>query len=182
MKHALKTIGVSILILLLFRGIIFRWVIKYDEIGSRSEIEITNGHLIEKIERHSKNKEIDLNEILEIADEITNEELKFTTNRASNNPNTLINTNQANCVGYSAMFNSIVNHLIRKYKLQDEIEAEHKIGQLELFGSNLHQYFASPFFKDHDFNQITNKKTGDKIFIDPSVSDYLWIKRVGKKE
>ena len=182
MKKALKIIGVSILILILFRGIIFRLVIKYNEIGSRPEIEITNSNLIEEIESNSENREIDLKEILEIADKITKEELKFTTNQASNNPNELMYTNQANCVGYSAMFNSITNYLIRKNKLQDEIEAEHKIGQLELFGINLHQFFESPFFRDHDFNEITNKKTGEKIFIDPSVSDYLRIKRVAKKE
>ena len=124
----MKVIGVSILILILFRGIIFKLAIKYNEIGSRPEIEITNQKLIEKIERNSEKKEIDLKKILEIADKITKEELKFTTNRASNNPNELINTNQANCVGYSAMFNSIANYLIRKNKLQNEIESEHKIG------------------------------------------------------
>ena len=177
----MKVIGVSILILILFRGIIFKLAIKYNEIGSRPEIEITNQKLIEKVVRNSENKEIDLKNILEIADKITKEELTFTTNRASNNPNELINTNQANCVGYSAMFNSITNYLIRKNKLQDEIEAKHKIGQLELFGINLHQLFESPFFRDHDFNEITNKKSGEKIFIDPSVSDYLRIKRVAKK-
>jgi hypothetical protein len=153
MKKTLKIIGVSILILILFRGIIFRMAIKYNEIGSRPEIEITSKRLIEKIESNSENRETDLKEILEIADKITKEELEFTTNRASNNPNELINTNQANCVGYSAMFNSIANYLIRKNKLQNEIESEHKIGQLELFGINLHQFFESPFFRDHDFNE-----------------------------
>jgi len=136
---------------------------------------------MERIERKSKDKKNDLKSIVEVADEITTTELKFTTNRASNNPNELINTKQANCVGYSAMFNSITNYLIRKNELQNEIEAEHKIGQLELFGINLHQYFESPFFRDHDFNEITDKKTGNKISIDPSVSDYLWINRISKK-
>lgn len=169
------------MILILFRGIIFRLAIKYNEIGTRPKIEITSGDLMERIERKSKDKKNDLKSIVEVADEITTTELKFTTNRASNNPNELINTKQANCVGYSAMFNSITNYLIRKNELQNEIEAEHKIGQLELFGINLHQYFESPFFRDHDFNEITDKKTGNKISIDPSVSDYLWINRISKK-
>jgi len=181
MKRIFKVIGISILILILFRGIIFRLAIKYNEIGTRPKIEITSGDLMERIERKSKDKKNDLKSIVEVADEITTTELKFTTNRASNNPNELINTKQANCVGYSAMFNSITNYLIRKNELQNEIEAEHKIGQLELFGINLHQYFESPFFRDHDFNEITDKKTGNKISIDPSVSDYLWINRISKK-
>lgn len=182
MKKVLKIIGVLVLILILFRGTLFRWAIKYNEIGTRSEIKITNKKLIEKIESTSKNRKIDLNEVLQIADKITNEELRFTMDKASNDPNKLIDTNQANCVGYSAMFNSIVNHLIRKNKLQNEIEAKHKIGQLELFGIDLHQYLKSPFFKDHDFNEFRNKKTGEHILIDPSVSDYLWIDRVAKIE
>lgn len=182
MKKTLKIIGISILILVLFKGIIFRLIVKYNEIGSRKEIEIKNNSLLKKIEAESSNKTIDLSTIIDIAREITTEELSFTTYQASNNPNKLVNTNRANCVGYSAMFNSITNYLIRKNNLHAEIEAEHKIGQLELFGINLHNYFNSPFFKDHDFNEITSKKTGEKICIDPSVSDYLWISRVAKKE
>ena len=118
MKKILKVIGISILILILFRGILFRLVIKYTEIGTRPEIEITSRDLMESIKHKSKDKKIDLKGIVEVADEITTKELKFTRNRASNNPNELVNTKQANCVGYSAMFNSIANYLIRKNELQ----------------------------------------------------------------
>ena len=182
MKKTLIIIAIPFLILIIFRGSIFRLTVKYNEIGSRPEIEITNSDLLDRIEAESKNKTIDLSTIVDIAKEITTEELSFTTNNASNNPNGLINTNQANCVGYSAMFNSITNHLIRKHNLHAEIEAEHKIGHLELIGANVHRYFNSPFFKDHDFNEITNKRTGEKICVDPSVSDYFWISRVAKKK
>ena len=57
------------------------------------------------------------------------------------------------------------------------MEAQHKIGHLSLLEMNLHQFFESAFFKDHDFNELNNKKTGQTISIDPSVSDYLWIKK-----
>lgn len=181
MKKGLIIFGSLVLLLFIFRGVIFRLVINYDEIGSRPEIEITNKKLIELIESSSANKEIDLGEILEIANRITKEELKFTTKHASYNPNELIYTNQANCVGYSAMYNSVANYLISKNKLEHEIEANHKIGQLSLFGINIHKYFNSPFFKDHDFNEITKLKTGEKIFIDPSVSDVLWIREVSSR-
>ncbi|MBL7794343.1 MAG: hypothetical protein JNK77_18570 [Saprospiraceae bacterium] len=180
MKKALKIIGVLFLMLILFRGSMYRIIIKYNEVGTRPEIEITNINLIEKIESKSANKKIGFKEIVDVAIEITNKELSFTTNRASNNPNELMNTKQANCVGYSAMFNSIALYLIRKNELQNEIEAEHKIGQLELFGINLHQYFENPFFRDHDFNEIIDKKNGNTILIDPSLSDYLCINRVAK--
>ena len=167
--------------LFLFRGFCYRFVIKYNEIGTRPDIEITHRNLLKIIERKIPNRTIDIHEIVKIANEITNEQLSFTTNRVSNNPNDLINLNLANCVGYSAMFNSIANHLISKNDLQSELKAEHKIGQLELFGINLHQFFDTPFFKNHDFNEITHMASGTTIFIDPSVSDYLLIKRIAKK-
>ncbi len=155
-------------------------MINYSEIGTRKEIKITNEKLINKINKKSENRKINLGEIAKIADQITNSELKFRTKGASNNPNELINTNKANCIGYSAMFNSIANYLIRKNDLQNEIEAEHKIGELHLFGINLHQFFESQFFRDHDFNEIINHKTGERILLDPSVSDYLRIDRITK--
>ncbi|WP_025741814.1 hypothetical protein [Aquimarina pacifica] len=117
-----------------------------------------------------------------MADEITKTELKFTTNRASNNPNILINTRKANCVGYSAMFNSIANFLIKNNDLENKIKAEHKIGKLDFLGINIHQFFKGTFFRDHDFNELTNKETGKKIVIDPTVSDYLRINRITKNK
>lgn len=182
MKKTLKLIGILILILILFRGIIFRLIVKYEEIGTRPEIALTNEKLIGKINRESIHKKIEANLILKIADQITREELKFTTKKCSRDPNELANTTYTNCVGYASMYNSIANYLINKNDLQNEIIAEHKIGQLELLGFNLHQLFESPFFSDHDFNEITNKVTGEISLVDPSVSDYLWIKKVAKKE
>ena len=182
MKKAVKIIVISILILILFRGIAFRLAIKYYEIGNRPEIKITNEKLIKKIESEIQNRKINLKSICKITDKITKEELEFTTKRASNNPNELINTKKANCVGYSTMFNSIANYLIKKRKLEGEIAAQHKIGQLEIFGINVHQYFKSSFFRDHDFNELTDKKTGKTISIDPTVSDYLWINRISRKK
>ena len=182
MKKTLKIIGIILLMLIVFREIIFRSVIKYNAIGTRPEIEIISENLIEKINSKIVNREIDAKSIIEIANKITRDELQFSTGNVSSNPNELINTNKANCVGYSAMFNSISNYVIRMNNLQNEISSEHKIGQIIMFGNNLHQYFENPFFKDHDFNEITDNKTGEKILIDPSVSDLFWIDRISSKK
>jgi len=181
MKKFLQIIVFSILVLILFRGTIYRFFIEYTEIGKREKLEITDEKLIQKIKNKSANRQLNLKSIVNIASEITREELSFTTNRISNNPNVLINLKQANCVGYSAMFNSIANYLISKNELQDEIEAEHKIAQLSILGINLHQFFDSPFFADHDFNEVKNIKTNELISIDPSVNDYLRINRINKR-
>lgn len=167
--------------LFLFRGSLFRLVVKYRDIGPRTEFKILNRDLIGKIESKSADREVGFEDVVEIAKEIANDELSFTTGKASNNPNELLITQKANCVGYAAMFNSVANYLIRENQLQGEIKATHKIGQLYFLGINLHQFFESSFFKDHDYNEVIEIKTGKTMSIDPSVSDYLGIDRVSQK-
>jgi len=168
------------LILILFRGSIYRFPIKYNEIGSRPEIKLTNIDLIKRIESNTPNRKVQLQEIVEIAQSITAQELKFGASKSSTNPNLLSNIKTTNCKGYSAMFNSIANYMIRRGGLKRKIVAEHKIGHLYFFGINLHQYLKSPFLKDHDFNEIKSLESGQVIVIDPSVNDYLQINSVAK--
>lgn len=181
MRKFLRIVTISFLVFILFRGIIYRSLVKYHEIGERIEIKITSETLINKIEKASADKILNTEVIAEISNSITNEELSFTSRKASNNPNDLINTKLANCIGYSAMFNSIANYLINKNGLNGKIEVNHKIGHLDLFGKNLNQIFKSPFFKDHDYNEIIDLNTGEHFFVDPTVSDYLGINRVSSK-
>ena len=37
---------------------------------------------------------------------------------------------------------------------------------------------STPFFKDHDFAIIRNKRTGERIAVDPNVYDYLIIREI----
>lgn len=177
-KSIFKIIGFTLLTLLLFKSYFFNLFITYIDIGERDTLLISNKILIEKIDHKSANQDLNLEVIADIALDITNEELSFSTQHASQNPNESIKIHRANCIGYSAMFNSITNYLITKNKLEDEILAAHKIGKLELLGVDIHKYFSSPFLKDHDFNEIINNKTGEKIVLDPSLSDYLGIDRI----
>ena len=173
MKKALKILGISLLTLVLLRGSVYRALINYTTIGTRPEISITNVALIDKIQKKSENRILDIYSIADIAEQITKEELEFTFSSASKDPNKLIGTKKANCVGYSAMFNSIANYLIKVNTLSEEIVAQHKIAQLDLLGFDLHQLSDNPFYKDHDFNVVRNRLTGESIVIDPSVSDFL---------
>mgnify|MGYP006879680079 CR=1 FL=1 len=55
-----------------------------------------------------------------------------------------------------------------------------------IFSTSIDLYFSlselsklnAPFFKDHDFVIIENSVTGEKIYIDPTTSDYLGIDEV----
>ena len=178
MKKAIWIISISIMILALFRGIFYRLIVNYNDIGYRTTIAITNQELIDNIKQLSANSAPDIYEIAEISDIITRETLSFHFGNSSNDPNALIDTKQANCVGYSALFNSVANYLIAEHDLQDEIKAVHKIGQLDFLGIDIHQFSDNPFYKDHDYNEIINIKTDEIIAIDPTVSDYLRIKTI----
>lgn len=175
-KKKLLFIGVLILILILFRGSIFRGLVKYNAIGTRATIKLTNQNLIDIIEEKSNEKEvIDIKAIAIIASEITTKTLSFTTQHTSNNPNELYSTKKANCIGYSAMFNAVANYLIKKHNLEKEIKAEHKIAKLKILRIDIHQFINNSFFKDHDYNELIDLKTKEQLNIDPSLNDYFWI-------
>lgn len=178
MKKFLKSVFLIILILVVFRGPVYRLFINYKNIGTREKIEITNQELIKLINAKSANRHIDAEAVADIANQMAKDELSFTWGNASNNPNELIISHKANCIGYSATFNSIANYLIAKNGLESEIQTRHIIGKLYFWGIDVHQLFSNPFFKDHDFNQIRDLKTGKTISIDPSIGDYLWIDEV----
>jgi len=181
MKKLLKIFVLIILSLILLRGIIYRQIIKYKSVGVRNEIVLTNQELIKRIENNINDDQISIKKIVNIARNITSKELKFTSKKTSVNPNKIGINSSTNCVGYSATFNSIVNYLIKKNHLEKSIKATHEIGKMELLGNDIHQYFKSPFFKDHDFNKVVNLETGETILIDPTINDYLGIKTVSLK-
>ena len=182
MKKAVKCFGVILLILVLFRGFIFRCLIGYKEIGTRPLVELIDKRLIEAIEAESGNSPLDISEVIDIANSVTSQGLSFTFNKATSNPNELVNTKRANCIGYSAMFNAVANYLIDKNQLQADLKVEHKIGRIEFLGHDIHQYFDNSFFKNHDFNMVTDLKNGIKISIDPTLCDYLWIRAVTRND
>ena len=178
MKKAAKIILGTTLLLFLFRGTVFRSLITYHDVGSRPAIELGNQDLIQAIKYESNGQHLDINDITEIARALTTAHLSFTIGKASVNPNELVKTKKANCVGYAAMFNAIAMYMIQEEDLDKEYEIQHKIGKLEFIGIDLHQYSDSPFLKDHDYNIILNKVTKEEVAIDASVSDYLWVKKV----
>lgn len=175
MSKSLRLLIVLVLLLVLFRGVIFRTLIRYVEVNTRPTIEITNEKVLDIIEKRVSNKTMDLDAIANVAREITNEYLSFKLKAKTKDPNQLLNFNEANCVGYSALYNSIVHELIKQNSLHKEVRATHKVARLEFLGINIHSFFNSRYFRDHDYNEITNTKTGEVLVIDPSISDYLGI-------
>ena len=181
MSKTPKIIGILIVLTILLRGILYRLTVEYEKIGDRPAIEIEDDKLIQVIDSISGDRKIDLNQIVEISSLITRKNLRFTFEKADKDPNQLIYTKKSNCVGYSAMFNSIADYLIEQNDLEDEYESSHLVGRLRFMGIDIHRLFDDPFFKDHDFNEILNLDTGERISIDPTVNDYSRIRRVSRR-
>lgn len=139
---------------------------------------MTDKNLIKEINERTENKILSIEEIIKFSNSITSEKLDFTFDKVPSNPNLVAELKKANCIGYSSLFNSIGNYIIRKQKLTDKYEFTHLVGKLNIFGINLHNLFNSPFFKTHDFNEIRNKQTDEKKFVDPSLRDYFSIEYV----
>ena len=160
-----------ILLILFFKGIFFRNFVKYKEIGTRGVF------VIEEFNNDNfKSKNID--EIINYSLEKTSRTLQF----KLSNPGKFLDTGKANCVGYADYFSSSINQILIKNELDNEWKVSHKIGKIEVFGIDSHQYFSSPFFKDHDFVEIQNFKTRQKIAVDATVYDYLGIDRISLKK
>lgn len=182
-KRILWAILIIIAVGFLFRGWIYRHVITYKSMGQRANYSATNNKLIDFIEKSvANNNNSDIKEIIEQSLSITSHQLNFTACKNDNDPNKLICSKTAHCVGYAAFFSTTCNYLIKKQNISDTWTAKPQIGQLYLFGSNIHKYFSSPFFEDHDFVIIENNKTGEVFAVDPTVNDYLCIDYVTYKK
>ena len=176
----MKRIFITILILttvgLLFRGWFYRHLVTYKSVGFRTNYLAKDKNLTEYIDSSiDEQTDADIEEIIRLGLSITSSQLNFTANKNDIDPNKLINSKTAHCVGYASFFATTCNYLLKKYNLADKWIAKPQIGQLYFLGTNIHKYFKSSFFKDHDFVKIENKETGESIAVDPTINDYLYI-------
>ncbi len=185
MKILKKTIQFIFLIAVigfLVRGWIYRHSVIYRTISPRTNYSAHNPKLITNLDRKTKDKKLeDIQSIIDECLSITSDQLYFSSKSKVVDPNKLIDSKATHCVGYASFFATTCNYLLQKSQLNNEWNAQPQAGQLYLFGHNIHQYFDSPFFKNHDFVIVKNKKTGTILAVDPSLYDYLFIKFVTYK-
>ena len=178
----LKRIGIVALILILtvivFRGWFYRHLITYKSIGKRTSYVANNPNLLQFIDSNSNKSELEITYIIKTSLSLTSKTLDFTDGANDKDPNQLITSKHANCIGYAAFFSTLCNQLLEKNNLNDQWVAKPLIGQLYFLNKNIHPYFKSAFFKDHDFAIIENKITGKVFAVDPSLNDYTGIEYV----
>jgi hypothetical protein len=179
MKQFKKLIfGLLVLTILTFllRNWLFWQLFSYQAVGERPTYAIKNPELRTYIERELPANSVKSPRIiLKKALQLSAQQLHFTAARNHNDPNLLINSRSAHCVGYAAFTTTICNELLRRYQLNSAWKAEAQVGQIHFLGINVHPYFQSAFFKDHDFVVLRNQKTGEELAADPTVYDYLGI-------
>jgi hypothetical protein len=181
-KVKILLIGLGLILAIFFlRGTIYRACISYESVGEKPLIKLSNDSLKSELDKLIS-KDMGIDEISSISNSMTAELLNFTSEKCDLDPNKLIVSKKTNCIGYSNSYNSIATYLIKQSGQAKKYKSIHHKGQLYLFGENIHKYFSSSFFKDHDFNQLINLKTGEIITVDPSVSDYLLIDEVQLKK
>jgi hypothetical protein len=174
--------GLSILFFLIyFKTSLYKFAFKYEQIGDRNLI-LANSDFKEKIDGltvnfYPKNVEDIINKSLEI----TASDLEFDSKVKNKNPNVLILSNKAHCVGYSAYFATVFDYLLLKYRFKKNWLVKHSFAKIYFLNTNLNQYFQSPFFRDHDFNIIESKIDKRKYCIDASLYDCCKINIVKLK-
>ena len=163
-------------IVILFRGWFYRHWVEYKSVGLRKNYSAREEKLLNCIDtRSTELNDPNISQIIKLGLSITSEQLNYSIGKSDIDPNKLFSSKKAHCVGYASFFASTCNFLIEKNNLAETWIAKPHVGQLYLCGSNIHQYFNSSFFKDHDFVTIENKITGEFFAVDPTVNDYLCI-------
>jgi hypothetical protein len=175
-KRTLIIILILTIVGLLFRGWFYRHLVTYKSVGLRTNYSATDKTLTDFFDANNdKQTDSDIKQIIKLGLSITSRQLNFTADKNDTDPNKLITSKTAHCVGYATFFATICNYLLDKYNLSDTWTAKPQVGQLYFLGTKIHKYFNSAFFKDHDFVTIENKITGEIVAVDPTVNDYLRI-------
>jgi hypothetical protein len=160
----------------LLRNWLFWQLFSYQAVGDRPAYAIENPQLRAYIENEwPDNSTKSPRAVLKKALQLSAQQLHFTAAHNHNDPNLLLNSHSAHCVGYAAFTTTVCNELLQRYQLNAEWKAEARVGQIHCLGINVHPYFQSAFFKDHDFVVLRNLKTGEELAADPTVYDYLGI-------
>jgi hypothetical protein len=164
-----------LLLIFIFKGKIYRACVSYKLIRPRKEIPFA-------IRNHPSKDEKDAPEIIDQSLDKTAQFLSFTTEHCPTEVADLTNGGKTNCIGYANLCAYYCNNELSENGLSVFYKAEPYVAQLYLFGVNIHSFFSSPFWKDHDIVVITQKTNGEKTLADPALYDYAGIGIIREKK
>lgn len=144
---------------------------------------VTNASLQQEIKDWlQENQEIDLDDLIDFLLDLTSEYLEFSFTQNNNNPDILITSKKANCIGYASFYASVFQFSIQQAQLQNRYQCQQVVGKIFYLGQDAHQFFDNPFFANHDFIIIQDLENHQTTVIDPSFYAYLGVRNIDLKE
>ena len=173
MKKTFKYTLLFLLALFLSRHWLFEKTVRFLPISEQPNYIVSDSLLYRFLAAPKPEKEIE--DIIRQAVDMTAGQLKFASQNTATDPNISFYGRRAHCVGYAAFFATTFNFLIKKNMEENNWRAKHVRGKIYFLGIDMHQFSDSPFFRDHDFNVVENRRTGEQYIVDASVRDVLGI-------
>lgn len=176
LKWFVGGVALLLLIVLLFRGPLFRMFFHFEDLRERH----TGRTFPTPSGPDTTQEEVPLpvGMCIDAALDETARLLEFTDGPALSSAAGSRRTGKANCIGYAALFQERCRWLLDSAGFADEWQVHHLRGSLYLGDLNVHRLFSSPFWKDHDICAVENIATGQCRFVDPSLFDVTGIRRV----
>jgi hypothetical protein len=157
--------------------------LRYAVLSDRKNKPLQNDSLKTVIDRWiESNNAAGIDSLVNFLLEMTKDQLQFSFGKSDSDPEKLVHSKKANCVGYAAYFNSACNYALQKSRFNSEYECRHCVGKIYADTTEITALFNDPFFNDHDFNVIRPLKGGKDIVVDPSLYEYLGISRIRLRE
>lgn len=155
-----------------------RAFVRYENIGQRSHAErLGNGMQAVVKELGPQTDDGNIHAAIRWVLGFVGSQLQFSTDALSSNPDIVLQTGKAHCVGYAKLFVAIFESGKENWDLA-EWRATVQIGKLKVAGMDVHTLFSSPFLKDHDYVRLENSRTKEIISVDPTLYDYAGIRYI----
>ncbi len=162
---------VIIVVLWLSRGTIYRACFHYEVLRERNVVGANSLTFEPK-------RADDINGCINTALEETSCSLRFTTGKAESRPDRALVSGKANCIGYAALFKARCDACLKDSGMDKEWTVHQEVAEIHWGSFNIHLLFKSSFWKDHDIDLIENKRTGERIFVDPTLYDTIGVDRI----
>lgn len=172
-RRPLLFLLVALVLLWLFRSAVYRTLVRYEVVGLRAPVGIFN---------QDASGATELDKAMRVALDTTAARLHFSTGKVSNDPQSLIHGGAANCIGYTALCAALLKAKLEAAGLGEEYTVEAVIGKLYIGEQDLHAFFTSSFWKDHDVVRVRAKASNEVWLLDPTLYDVAGIGLVGVPE
>ena len=175
MKRFLRVLLVLVLLLVLFRGPVYRLLTDY-EITDYRPVPLPPDERLQTVSDSLYLLDTEPIGFVRNVQHYVAGRLRFRAHNSGTTAAALHAGGEANCVGYARLTADLLNRN-RSFTGQDYL-ARQGVAKISVLGFDLHRLFDSPFFRDHDVVVIQNKEGTIVRVVDPSLFDYAGVRWV----